>query len=233
MSVLFNHACRYEFFDRNPIRLVRQSAKRKSAPVVLTPREIRLLLEGLKIRERTLVFIAASTGIRQSELFALKWGDIDLSAGTMYVARSIVHGFVGTCCKTESSQKPVPIHPLVAEALIKWKRRTKYRQPKDWVFASRHSLGEKPYWGQAILQKYLRPAARELGIETHFGWHTFRHTYSTLLRSVGTEFKVMQELLRHSTIRSTLDVYTQAITPAKQNAQAAVMSLIFSSQRSR
>lgn len=37
-SVLFNHACRYEFFDRNPIRLVRQSAKRKAAPNVLTHR---------------------------------------------------------------------------------------------------------------------------------------------------------------------------------------------------
>lgn len=120
MSVLFNHACRYEFFNRNPIRLVRQSAKRKSAPIVLTPQEIRLLLEGLKMRERTLVFIAASTGIRQSELFALKWGDIDLSAGTMNVTRSIVHGFVSPC-KTESSQNPVPIHPLVAEALIKWR----------------------------------------------------------------------------------------------------------------
>ncbi len=228
MSVLFNHALRYEFFDRNPIRLVRQSAKRRSTPVVLTPGEIRTLLEGLKIRERTLVFIAASTGIRQSELFALKWGDIDLSAGTMNVARSIVHGFVGPC-KTESSQKPVPIHPLVCKALVKWRKRSKYRQPEDWVFASRHSHGQKPYWGQAILQKYLRPAALELGIEKRFGWHTFRHTYSTLLRSVGTEFKVMQELLRHSTLRSTLDVYTQAITPAKHSAQAAVMSLVFSS----
>lgn len=111
MSLLFNHACRYEFFDRNPIRLVRQSAKRKTAPVVLTPGEIRIFLEGLKIRERTLVFIAASTGIRQSELFALKWDDVNFSAGTMNVARSIVHGFVGTC-KTESSQKPVPLQPL-------------------------------------------------------------------------------------------------------------------------
>ena len=54
----------------------------------------------------------------------------------------------------------------------------------------------------------------------------FRHAYSTLLRSVGTEFKVMQELLRHSSLRSTLDVYTQAITPAKHAAQAAVMSLV-------
>jgi integrase len=87
MSVLFNHACRYEFFDRNPTRLVRQSAKRKPAPVVLTPAAIRTLLEGLKIRERTLVFIVASTGIRQSELFALKWGDINFSAATMNVVR--------------------------------------------------------------------------------------------------------------------------------------------------
>ena len=108
MSVLFNHACRYEFFDRNPIRLVRQSSKRRSPPVVLTPGKIRTLLEGLKIRERTLVFIAASTGIRQSEMFALKWSDIDYSAGTMNVTRSVVHGFVGPC-KTESSQEPVPL----------------------------------------------------------------------------------------------------------------------------
>jgi integrase len=132
MSVLFNYACRYEFFDGNPIRLVRQSAKRRSPPVVLTPGEIRTLLEGLKIRERTLVFIVASTGIRQSELFALKWGDINFSAETMNVARSIVHGFVGPC-KTESSQKPVPIHPRVCDGLIKWKDQSPYRQPEDWV----------------------------------------------------------------------------------------------------
>jgi integrase len=197
--------------------------------VVLTPGEIKTLLDGLEIREKTLVFIAASTGIRQSELFALKWSDIDLSAGTMNVARSIVHGFVGPC-KTESSQKPVPIHPLVVATLDKWRSQSSYRRPDDWVFASRHSQGRLPYWGQAILRQYLRPAARELGIEKRFGWHTFRHTYSTLLRSVGTEFKVMQELLRHSTMRSTLDVYTQAITSAKQSAQAAVVSLVFSSQ---
>jgi integrase len=84
--------------------------------------------------------------------------------------------------------------------------------------------------GQAILRKYIRPKAQEIGIEKNFGWHTFRHTYSTLLRSVGTEFKVMQELLRQSSLRSTLDVYSQAITPAKHAAQAAVVSLVFSPQ---
>jgi hypothetical protein len=49
-----------------------------------------------------------------------------------------------------------------------------------------------------------------------------------VLRNVGTEFKLMQELLRYSSLRSTLDIYTQAITPAKHAAQRAVLSLVFS-----
>jgi integrase len=231
MSVLFNHACRYEFFDRNPIRLVRQGAKRKAAPNVLTPYEIKLLVDGLELRERTLVLLAASTGLRQSELFGLKWDDINFEEKTIYVTRSIVYGVVGPC-KTEASQKPVPVHPLIIDTLLKWRGQQPYRKSENWVFASRRYRGRKPYWGQAILRKFIRPRALELGIEKHFGWHTFRHTYSTLLRSVGTEFKVMQELLRHSSLRSTLDVYTQAITPSKHAAQAAVMALVLSASGS-
>jgi integrase len=229
LSVLFNHACRYELFDRNPIRLVRQGAKRRSAPSVLTPAEIKALLGGLNLRERTLVLLAASTGLRQSELFGMKWCDIDFAQHTMNAVRSIVYGVVGPC-KTESSQKPVPVHPTVLEALGKWRQLCRYNKSDDWVFASRRYRGRKPIWGQAILRKYIRPAAQRVGIQKRLGWHTFRHTYSTLLRSVGTEFKVMQELLRHSSLRSTLDVYTQAISPAKHAAQAAVLALVFTAE---
>jgi integrase len=229
LSVLFNHACRYELFDRNPIRLVRQGAKRRAAPSVLTPAEINALLGGLNLRERTLVLLAASTGLRQSELFGVKWCDIDFAQHTMNVMRSIVYGVVGPC-KTESSQKPVPIHPTVLDALAKWREVCRYSKSDDWVFASRRHRGRKPIWGQAILRKYIRPVAQSVGIQKRVGWHTFRHTYSTLLRSVGTEFKVMQELLRHSSLRSTLDVYTQAISPAKHAAQAAVLALVFASE---
>jgi len=112
---------------------------------------------------------------------------------------------------------------------MQWRKRCAYIKPEDWVFASKRYRGRRPYWGQAILRKYIRPVAQRVGIQKRFGWHTFRHSYSTLLRSVGTEFKVMQELLRHSSFRSTLDVYTQAVTPAKHAAQAAVMSLVFTS----
>ena len=147
----------------------------------------------------------------------------------MNVVRSIVYGVVGPC-KTESLQKPVPVHPTVLEALSKWKEACRYNKPDDWVFASRRHRGRKPIWGQAILRRYIRLVAQRVGIQKRFGWHTFRHTYSTLLRSVGTEFKVMQGLLRHSSLRSTLDVYTQAISPAKHAAQAAVLALVFASE---
>jgi integrase len=88
MSVLFNHACRYELFDRNPIYLVRQSAKRRSPPAVLLPAEIKALVNSLGVRERTLVLLAVATGLRQSEMFGLKWEDIDFAQRTMSVTRS-------------------------------------------------------------------------------------------------------------------------------------------------
>ena len=174
MLVLFNHACRYELFDRNPIYLVRQSAKRRRVPIVLLPAEIKALLDGLGLRERTLVLLAASTGLRQSEIFGLKWGDIDFDQRAMSVTRSIVYGVVGPC-KTESSQKPVPLHSSVAECLMEWKRRSAYTKSDDWLFASKWQRGRKPIQGQAVLRKHIRPVAERMGIQKQFGWHTFRH----------------------------------------------------------
>jgi len=77
------------------------------------------------------------------------------------------------------------------------------------------------------VRRHILPVARNLKITNRLGWHTFRHTYSTLLRSTGAELKIMQELLRHSTIRVTLDTYTQAVTTEKRNAQEAVVALLF------
>jgi hypothetical protein len=53
----------------------------------------------------------------------------------------------------------------------------------------------------------------------------------TRLRSTGAELKIMQELLRHSTIRVTLDTYTQAVTTQKRIAQDAVAALLFPGNR--
>lgn len=61
-----------------------------------------------------------------------------------------------------------------------------------------------------------------MGITKRIGWHNFRHTYSTLLRTNGEDIKVVQERLRHANSRITMDVYTQALSSAKREAQGRV-----------
>jgi integrase len=225
MSMLFNHGRRHELCERNPIEWVRQSAKRRTSPDILTTNEVRNLLANLRFRERTLILLAVTTGLRRSEIFALKWKDIDFEAKQIHVTRSIVQNVIGIC-KTESSQKPVPAHDDVIEALQQWRVQARYKSLEDWLFASPVHQGRWPYLPQQIMRHHILPVARKLGINKRIGWHTFRHTYSTLLRSTGAELKIMQELLRHSTIRVTLDTYTQAVTTEKRTAQEAVVALL-------
>jgi len=67
---------------------------------------------------------------------------------------------------------------------------------------------------------------KEIGIVGHFGWHTFRHTYATLLKGNGEDVKVVQELMRHANISVTLNAYAQAINQTKRDAQSRVVSLL-------
>ena len=225
MSALFHHAMRYEWVDRNPIELVRQSAKRERAPDVLELAEVQLLLSRLSLRERTLVLLDAATGLRASELLALRWEDVDFGSLELRVTRSIWHQVVGNC-KTEASAKPVPLDDYLAEDLLNWRRQSAYPMAGDWVFASPKMRGEQPYWPDNIMKRHIWPVAREAGIHKNIGWHTFRHTFGTLLKANGEDVKTVQELLRHANSRITLDVYTQAVTSNKRAAQSKVVRMM-------
>jgi integrase len=101
MSVLFNHARRYDLYDRNPIQCVRQSAKRRSTPEVLTSNEVRQLLTALKPRERMMVSLDVATGLRQSELFAL------IVSGRTSTSRIDNSGLLGrSCSRSLATAKP-------------------------------------------------------------------------------------------------------------------------------
>ena len=227
MSVLFNHAIRYEWLEqgKNPIKLVRQSAMRQLTPEVLEAHEIQGLLAQLESPFQIMVLLDVTTGLRRSELFALKWSDVDFSNLTIEIQRSIFEGVIGRC-KTEASRRPVPLSLDVAADLWLWKERTVYSRPDDWIFASPWSKGKKPYWPNTLLRKIIRPAAVSAGIKKRIGWHTFRHTYSTMLIANGENVKVVQELMRHANSRTTLDVYTQAKISAKREAQQRIVQMI-------
>ena len=157
--------------------------------------------------------------------FALKWGDVDFPHLQMDIRRSIYLRHVGHG-KTEASRKPVPLAERVAADLWLWKESTPYRQADDWVFASPHRQGRYPFWPDAVLQKVIQPAALRAGIRKRIGWHTFRHTFSTLLIANGENVKVVQELMRHASSRCTLEVYSQAHNQAKRRAQERLVEMM-------
>ena len=74
------HAMRWEFFDRNPITLVRQSTKRQREPEVLTVEELKALFEELEGIYRTMTFVGGVVGLRVSEVIGLSWSDCDFES---------------------------------------------------------------------------------------------------------------------------------------------------------
>jgi integrase len=222
MHVVYEHAIRYEWADRNPITSVRQSAKRQRIPEVLTPEEAKALLSELEQPYLALIVLDAAAGLRRSELLALKWGDLDFENMQMNVSRGIVHGVVGNL-KTEASRKDLPMVAVLAEVLRNWKDRSQYNAPDDWVFASPRMYGKQPLWPDTLLKDHIRPAAIRAGIQKQVGFHTFRHSLATLLKANGEDIKTVQELLRHANSRITLDIYAQGTTKAKRAAQEKVL----------
>jgi len=236
MSALYNHAIRWEFIDRNPITGpvkgagVRVSAKRMSIPDILTIDEMQKMISAVRLRERVLIFLDMVTGLRRGELAGLKWTDIDFLNLQINVSRSVVDQHVGKC-KTEVSQKPVPIDEYIAADLVEWYRHTPYHAPTDWVFATDSNRagakrGKQPLWLSKVMGYHIQPIAKTLGITKRIGWHTFRRTYSSILQDNREDVKVVQELLRHSSTKMTLDVYAQALTPSKRAAQKKVVAMI-------
>ena len=104
-------------------------------------------------------------------------------------------------------------------------RRTTSR-PEDWVFASPQKKGTQPYWPGSLYRAHLEHALDKAAITQKVGWHTLRHTFGTLMKANGEDIKTMQELLRHATYKVTADVYTQAVTPMKRQAQSRVVRMI-------
>lgn len=230
-GVIYQHAMRYGWANRNPIREVRQSAKRRFEPDVLTPDEVTALLRALPEYARTMAVVAAVTGLRRGELIGLKWEDVDFVNGKIYIKRSLVNGVEGEP-KTEASKRPIPLEPTLARAFRTWRERTCFAKPSDWVFASPYDVGKMPYCPGTVLQKVIRPAAVSVGIvgpdgaPKKIGWQTFRRTTATWLLANGETVKTSQELMRHATATMTLGTYAQAITEDKRAAQSRIAAML-------
>jgi len=231
MHSIFKCAERWELIEmgKNPIALVRvkEGSKRLTTPRVLTAVEFCDLLPHLKEPYRTMV-IVARVGLRVSEIVALQWGDFDFQNLTLLVQRSIVHGRMGAV-KTEYARDFVPLDPQLASVLQDWRQRAPFKGETDWLFANPRT--GRPYHQEEIQKKPLKKAAVAAGIGPEIGWHTFRHTYRSWLDATGAPLKVQQELMRHASITTTMNVYGRAMPNIKREANSKVVRIVLKQEK--
>ncbi|HEV2494672.1 MAG TPA: tyrosine-type recombinase/integrase [Terriglobia bacterium] len=88
-----------------------------------------------------------------------------------------------------------------------------------------------PYHQGQIQKKRLKKAAIAAGVGQEIGWHTFRHTYRSWLDATGAPLKVQQELMRHASITTTMNVYGRAMPNIKREANSKVVSMVLKQEK--
>lgn len=98
---------------------------------------------------------------------------------------------------------------------------------QKWISCFLRLRGNKPLSPDSLLQRSIRPALERAGIVgKQIGWHSFRHSLATNLRALGVDIKVAQELMRHASSRTTLDIYTRAVSQQKRDANSKVVEMM-------
>jgi integrase len=228
-------AFRLGLVQRNVSDLVDPPRMRHHEMRVLTPAQVRTLLDAARgDRLEALYVLALATGMRQGELLALRWEDVDLDGGALQVRATLQHvsggGFTFAPPKTRRSRRKVVLPVAALDAL----RQHRVRQADEranlrsgWddlglVFANR--LG-RPLDGIHVLRRELHPLLRRAGLPL-IRFHDLRHTAATLLLGRGVNPKVVSELLGHSQVSITLDVYSHVLPDMQQHAAAVMDALL-------
>lgn len=224
-----NDALKLGHVTRNVCQFVElpPEEKRQRVTQALTVAQARKLLavaQGDPLE--ALYVLALTTGMRQGELLALKWSDLDLTYGKLQVQRTLIRVSRGQAIvsepKTPSGRRCVQLTQLALEAL---KRHVQGQQAarsirgeptiaQEWIFCDEDGL---PLRAGSMLRQSFQPLLTKAGIP-HIRFHDLRHSTATLLLTLGVHPKVVKELLGHSQIFVTLDIYSHILLTLQEEA---------------
>jgi integrase len=228
-------ALRFGLVQRNVANLVKAPPMRKRPMAVYTPEQVRTFLSITRgERLEALYVLALSTGMRLGEMLGLKWHDVDLEGGLVQVQTTLklsVHGGreVGKP-KTAGSQRKVMLTPTAIAAL----RAHRVRQLEEHLQAGETwqdtGLVFTNTIGNALdptnVYKYqYKPLLKHAGLPM-IRLHDLRHTAATLLLLSGIHPKVVSEMLGHSSINITLNLYSHVLPDMQASATSAMERLI-------
>jgi integrase len=216
---------------RNVTEAVKPPQPEKKEIRPLSPEQARALLRtAKKERLEALYVLAITTGMRQGELLALKWEDVNFEAGVLQVRRTLSTatggGFTFSAPKTAKSRRSIKL-PNTALSSLRKHRKAQLEErmrlselfiDQGLVFTSRVGT---PISRQDLITRSFKPLLKRAGLPD-IRFHDLRHTCATLLLGKGVHAKFVQELLGHATISITLDTYSHVL-PGMGDAAAGAM----------
>jgi integrase len=149
--------------------------------------------------DRALYRTAAMTGLRQGELIALRWRDVDWTASRVRVRQNYVRGQFGTP-KSRRSSRSVPLADEVAGELDRLFQTSARQGDDDLVFADPHTGG--PMERAGILRRFRR-ALKTAQLDAGHRFHDLRHTFGTRMAAAGVPMRTLQEWMGHRDIATT------------------------------
>ena len=227
LRLALNSAVQQGLIRANPIRQVDPVRVPRKEMRALDRSEVQRLLETARGHEiEPLIALLIHTGLRRSEACGLRWGDLDLTLGTLTVARGLHVLKRGEWQfeppKSQAGRRMVALSPIAALAL---------RRHGEMMEARAAILGvtlsdDLPVFGRPDFTPMLPDTvshqfskiAEKAGLGK-IGLHTLRHTHATLMLQAGIHPKIVQERLGHSSIQVTLDTYSH-VMPGIQAAAA-------------
>lgn len=196
LGTCLNDAERQEYINRNVVAKVKRLTEDKTEMAFLDEKEAKRLL-AVECEIAPLFTTALLSGLRQGELLALRWGDIDFKAGVIRVSRSYRKGRF-TKPKSKEAQRAVEIPDELCEILMP------LEGDKDELCFPRNG---KPWSSSTLLQSHFYPVLEAAGIR-RIRWHDIRHSYAGFMISrINCPMKWLQHQLGHTSIRTTMDLY--------------------------
>ena len=233
-------AVKWQLLARNPADAVKPPANRHVEMNTLDETGVRVVLGAAEKTPYFALFnLAIYSGMRRSELLALRWSDVGLEDGEIYVSRSLHrlknHETVFRSTKTAKSNRTVALGPTMIEILKQHRNKEMdICAATGFPFTSERlifcHIDGKPLLPDSVSQAWVRHA-KSLGYP-HIRFHDLRHTSATLMLKAGIHPKIVQEKLGHSSIVVTLDLYSH-VSPGMQQQAAEKLDAILNQNNSK
>jgi len=214
ISRIFDYGVRAEVCRDNPVSKVDRLSIERHEVDCLSPQELWSLLQAVREVQpywAALVVTALMTGMRLGELRSLTWKHVDLDNRVLRVRKSKSKSEVKGP-KTAAGWRTIPLSPLVVDALIK--QREREHLGCDLVFPSHRLTPFDP----ANVRNHVLYKALDHAKLRRVTWHSLRHSAASLMAASGANEKQVQEILGHSSIMVTKDLYTHLFPEAKRDA---------------